>query len=195
MKVVYWLALENLPPTKYRWAIWRYCDEQRKQRRERKVEAESYMVYVNCMTHRLALCTSNAGNDTPIMLLLSIKEDISTKEDINHVVKAVLPVAVVVHVFRIFNPTKRSQPHCDGRETHKWVTCFKCNQDGHIVKNCPYNNKQYNSRRKSSSIAELEGTPMISSTMNRSDKWLTRKLKSIWQILEAFCRIVSSRIS
>ena len=41
------------------------------------------------------------------MLLLSIKEDISTKEDINHVVKAVQPEAIVVYVSRIFNPTKR----------------------------------------------------------------------------------------
>ena len=92
MKVIYWLALENLPPTKYRWVI---------------SHIPSHMVYVNCMTRRLALCTSNAGNDIPIMLLLSIKEDISTKEDINHVVKAVQPEAIVVYVSRIFNPTKR----------------------------------------------------------------------------------------
>ena len=33
-------------------------------------------------------------------------------------------------------------PNFDGREKHKGITCFKCNQDGHIVKNCPYNNRQ-----------------------------------------------------
>ena len=73
--------------------------------------------------------------------------------------------------FPNFNPTKGSQPHWDGREKHKGIKCFKCNQDGHIVKNCPYNNRQYNSRRESSNIAELEGVALISSTMNRSDDW------------------------
>ena len=62
-------------------------------------------------------------------------------------------------------------PNFDGREKHKGITCFKCNQDGHIVKNCPYNNRQYNSRRESSNMAELEGVALISSTMNRSDEW------------------------
>ena len=37
--------------------------------------------------------------------------------------------------------------------------------------NCPYNNKQYNSRRESSNMAELEGGALISSTMNRSNEW------------------------
>ena len=73
--------------------------------------------------------------------------------------------------FPNFNPIKGSQPHHDEREKHKGVTCFKCNQDRHIVKNCPYNNKQYNSRRESSNMAELEGVALISSTMNRSDEW------------------------
>ena len=43
---------------------------------------------------------------------------------------------------------------------NKGVTCFKCNQDGHLVKNCPYN-KQYNSRRESSNMAELEGVALF----------------------------------
>ena len=73
--------------------------------------------------------------------------------------------------FPNFNPTKGSQPYSDGREKHKGITCFKCNQDGHIVKNCPYNNRQYNNRRESSNMAELEGVALISSTMNRSDEW------------------------
>ena len=73
--------------------------------------------------------------------------------------------------FPNFNPTKGSQPHCDGREKLKGITCFKCNQDGHTVKNCPYNNRQYNSRRESSNMAELERVALISSTMNRSDEW------------------------
>ena len=73
--------------------------------------------------------------------------------------------------FPNFNHIKGSQPHRDEREKHEGVTCFKCNQDGHIVKNCPYNNKQYNSRRESSNMAELEGVALISSTMNRSNEW------------------------
>ena len=39
-----------------------------------------------------------------------------------------------------------------------------------MVKNCPYN-KQYNSRRESSNMAELEGVALISSTRNRSNEW------------------------
>ena len=39
------------------------------------------------------------------------------------------------------------------------------------MKNCPYNNKQYNSRRESSNMAELEAVALISSTMSRSDEW------------------------
>ena len=74
--------------------------------------------------------------------------------------------------FPNFNPIKGSQPYRDEREKHKGVTCLKCNQDGHIVKNCPYNNKQYNSRRESSNMAELEGVALISSAMNRSDEWV-----------------------
>ena len=73
--------------------------------------------------------------------------------------------------FPNFNSIKGSQSYRDEREKHKEVTCFKCNQDGHIVKNCPYNNKQYNSRRHNSNMAELEGILLISSTMNRSIGW------------------------
>ena len=36
----------------------------------------------------------------PTMRFLSIEEEISTEEDIKHVVEAVVPVAVVVNVFR-----------------------------------------------------------------------------------------------
>ena len=37
--------------------------------------------------------------------------------------------------FPNFNSIKGSQSHRDEREKHKGVTCFKCNQDGHIMKN------------------------------------------------------------
>ena len=40
------------------------------------------------------------------MRFLSIEEEISTDEDIKHVVEAVVPVAVVVHVFRFPIPLK-----------------------------------------------------------------------------------------
>ena len=64
-----------------------------------------------------------------------------------------------------------------GASSGRGVTCFKCNQDGHIVKNCPYNNKQNNSRRESSNMAELEGVALISiDQMNGS---LTRQQQSI----------------
>ena len=93
--------------------------------------------------------------------------------------------------FLISNPIKGSQPHRDEREKHKGITCFKCNQDGHIVKNCPYNNKQYDSRRESSNMAELEGVALISSTMNRSDEWFidsaaTKHMTNDRSILENF---------
>ena len=68
--------------------------------------------------------------------------------------------------FPNFNSIKGPHSYRDEREKHKGVTCFKCNQDGHIVKNCPYNNKQYNSRRESSNMTELEGVALISSTNN-----------------------------
>ena len=57
------------------------------------------------------------------------------------------------------------------RDKHSGVKCFKCNQDGHIVKNCPYNNKQNTGKRESSNVAELEGVALISSTMNQSNEW------------------------
>lgn len=104
----------------------------------------------------------------PTMRFLSIEEEISTEEDIKHVLEAVVPV---VHVFRISIPLKVLSLTAMDEKKHKGVTCFKCNQDGHIVKNCPYNNKQYNSRRESSNMAELEGVALISSTINRSDEW------------------------
>ena len=39
------------------------------------------------------------------------------------------------------------------------------------MKNCPYNNKQNNSKRESSNMAELEGVALILSTMNQSNEW------------------------
>ena len=91
--------------------------------------------------------------------------------------------------FPNFNSIKGSQSCRDEREKHKGVTCFKCNQDGHIVKNCPYNNKQTNSRRESSNMAELERVALISSTMNRSNEWFidsaaTKHMKNTRSILE-----------
>ena len=73
--------------------------------------------------------------------------------------------------FQSFNVKKHTQPHRDEHEKHQGVKCFKCNQDGHTVKNCPYNNQQNTRRRESSNMAELEGVALISSTMNRSDEW------------------------
>ena len=92
--------------------------------------------------------------------------------------------------FPISNPIKCSQPHRDEQEKHKGITCFKCNQDGHIVKNCPYN-KQYDSRRESSNMAELEGVALILSTKNQSDEWFidsaaTKHMTNDKSILENF---------
>ena len=114
-----------------------------------------------------------------------------TEADIKHVVEAVAPVAVVAVIFRISIPLKGSQSYRDEREKHKEVTCFKYNQDGHIVKNCPYNNKQYNSRRHNSNVAEQEGVLLISSTMNRSNEWFidsaaTKYMTNYRSILENY---------
>ena len=91
--------------------------------------------------------------------------------------------------FPNFNTIKGSQSYRDEREKHKGVTCFKCNQDGHIVKNWPYNNKQNNSRRESSNMAEMEGVALISSTMNQSNEWfidsaVTKQMTNDRSILE-----------
>ena len=66
---------------------------------------------------------------------------------------------------------KDTQPHRDDHKKHKGVACFRCKQEGHVVKNCPFNSKQNTSRRGGSNMAELEGVALISSTMNRSDEW------------------------
>ena len=70
---------------------------------------------------------------------------------------------------------KDTPPRHDDHGNLKGVTCFKCKRDGHMVKNCPLNNKPDNKpntgRRESSNMAELEGVALISSTMNRSDEW------------------------
>ena len=73
--------------------------------------------------------------------------------------------------FPNFNSIKGSQSYHEEREKQKGVTSFKCNQDGHIVKDCPYDNKQNNSKRESSNMTELEGVALISSTMNQSNEW------------------------
>ena len=69
--------------------------------------------------------------------------------------------------------TEEAQSSRDDRDKHGGVIikCFKCNQNGHIVKNCPYNNKQNTGKRESSNMAELEGVALISSTMNHSNEW------------------------
>ena len=68
--------------------------------------------------------------------------------------------------FPNFNSIKGS---CNERQKQKGVTSFKCNQDGHIVKNCPYNNKQ-NSQRESSNVAELEGVALIVTIHGKTGK-------------------------
>ena len=67
---------------------------------------------------------------------------------------------------RFQNFNFNAQSSRDDRDKHRGVKCFKCNQDGHIVKNCPYNNKQNTGKRESSNMAELEGVALISSVMN-----------------------------
>ena len=62
---------------------------------------------------------------------------------------------------RFQNFNFNAQSSRDDRDKHRGVKCFKCNQDGHIVKNCPYNNKQNTGKRESSNMAELEGVALI----------------------------------
>jgi len=71
------------------------------------------------------------------------------------------------------------------------VTCFKCKRDGHMVKNCPLNNKPNTGRKESSNMAELKGVALISSMMNRSDEWFidsaaTKHMTNNRSILENF---------
>ena len=72
---------------------------------------------------------------------------------------------------RFQNFNSNAQSGRDDRDKHRGVKCFKCNQEGHIVKNCPYNNKQNTGKRESSNMAELEGVALISSTVNQSNEW------------------------
>ena len=86
---------------------------------------------------------------------------------------------------------KDTPPHHDDHGNLKGVTCFKCKRDGHMVKNCPLNNKPNTGRRESSNMAELEGVALISSTMNRSDEWFidsaaTKHMTNNRSILENF---------
>ena len=83
-----------------------------------------------------------------------------------------------------FNP----QASYNDRDKHRDVKCFKCNQDGHIVKNCPYNNKQNTGKRESSN---MEGVALISSMMNKSnerfiDSAATKHMTSNKSILENY---------
>ena len=50
------------------------------------------------------------------------------------------------------------------------IVCFKCNQVGHIVKNCPYNASTRADKGEHSSFAKGDGLALISST-KFSDKW------------------------
>ena len=84
-----------------------------------------------------------------------------------------------------------TQPHRDERDKYKGIKCFKCNQDGHMVKNCALNNKQNGTRRESSNMADLEGISLISSTTNQSKEWLidsaaTKHMTNDRSILETY---------
>ena len=57
------------------------------------------------------------------------------------------------------------------REKFREVKCFKCNQNGHIVRNCPFNNNRNFSRNEASNMAEIEGIALISSTTNQRNEW------------------------
>ena len=78
--------------------------------------------------------------------------------------------------FQNFNPVRKdsSQFHHDDHERYKGTKFFKCNQDGHIAKHSPLNNKHNRRRRRrreNSNMAELESVALISSTMNQSNEW------------------------
>ena len=86
---------------------------------------------------------------------------------------------------------KGNLSHRDNREKYKEVTCFKRNQEGHMVKNCPFNKKPNTSKREGSNMAELEGVALILSTTNRSDEWFidsaaTKHMTHDKSILENF---------
>ena len=70
---------------------------------------------------------------------------------------------------RFRNFSSNAQSSRDDRVKHKGVKCCKCNQNRHIVKNCPYNNKENTGKRESSNMAELEGVALIASTINQSN--------------------------
>lgn len=97
------------------------------------------------------------------MHFLSADENRHTAEVFNHVVELVaVAVAVMFAVADFRNFNFNPQSNHDDSDKHKDVKCFKCNQDGHIVKNCPYNNKQNTAKRESSNMAELEGVTLKS---------------------------------
>ena len=86
---------------------------------------------------------------------------------------------------------KGNPSHRNDREKYKEITCFKCNQEGHMVKNCPFNKKPNTSIREGSNMAELEGVALISSTTNRSHEWFidsaaTKHMTHDKSILENF---------
>ena len=57
------------------------------------------------------------------------------------------------------------------REKFREVKCFKCNQNGHIMRNCPFNNNRNFSRNEASNMAENEGIALISSITNQRNEW------------------------
>ena len=70
---------------------------------------------------------------------------------------------------RLRNFSSNAKSSHDEGVKHKSVKCFKHKQNRHIVKNCPYNNKENTGKRESSNMAELEGVALISSTINQSN--------------------------
>ena len=89
---------------------------------------------------------------------------------------------------RFQNFISNAQSSWDNRDKHRGVEWFKCNQEGHIVKNCPYNSKQNTAKSESS---KLEGVALISSTINQSNEWFidsaaTKHMTSNKSILENY---------
>ena len=104
-------------------------------------------------------------------------------------------VAVAAAGGRFQNFNSNAQSSWDDRDKHRGVECFKCNQDGHILKNCPYNNTQNTGKSDSS---KLEGVALISSTINQSNEWFIdsaakKHIKSNKRILENYVQYQEPR--
>lgn len=58
------------------------------------------------------------------------------------------------------------------KEQYKFreTRCIKCNPNGHIVRNCPFNNRNFG-RAEASNVAEIEGIALISSTTSGLNEW------------------------